>query len=320
MAGKPLENKDAYQLAVNHCDSVINKNYHELLPDYKEIFLNEIQDRNNDKEVIFEIQFGNLRDQGIREDGQIGNLNGVQILAPAFDANGQPNPYSYAFFHPSISLINRYDDVNDERYAWNIANWKIDKKGKVVILKGEEDKDKDKKATWFPGKFRRAEITEEGGKYTWEKLEVGNITKGFTGINFPYLRYSDILLMKAEALNELDKTADAIPYLDMVRNRAGLGNIDPATVTTKESFFTEIMDERMREFCFEGMRKNDLVRWGKLLDNMKLLKQEMLAQGVSAKSHLHRHADNIQEKHNLLPIPLKEVTLNQLLKQNTLWE
>jgi hypothetical protein len=314
MAGKPMEQQDAYQLAVNHCDSVINTGYHQLLPEYKQVFLNQIQDINDDREMIFEIQFGNLRPQGIREDGRVGNLNGVAIQLPKDDGKGNLNPYAYAFFYPSISLINRFDAANDDRYAWNIANWKVDKKGKVVILKDSN------KSNWYPGKFRRVDITSNAdGNYSWEKLETGAIDKNFTGINFPYLRYSDILLMKAEALNELGKTGEAVPYMDQVRNRAGLANIDPSLVASKETFFNELMDERMREFCFEGIRKNDLVRWGRLLQNMEVLRKDMMSYGIPEDNWAYRQCNNVEEKHNLLPIPLKEVTINQLLDQSELW-
>lgn len=314
MAGKPLEKQDAYQLAINHCDSVINTGYHQLLPSYKQVFLNEIEDKNDDKEVIFEIQFGNLRPQGIREDGRIGNLNGVAIQLPKADASGNLNPYAYAFHYPTVTMINKFDNVNDNRYEWNIANWKVDKKGKVIILKETN------KTNWYPGKFRRVDRVDNGdGTYGYKILETGDIDKNFTGINYPYLRYSDILLMKAEALNELAKTGDAILYLNQVRNRAGLANIDPASVASKDDFFNELMDERMREFCFEGIRKHDLIRWGRLKTNMEILRKDMEDYGIATSSWYYRQCNNIEEKHNLLPIPLKEVTINQLLDQSELW-
>ncbi len=314
MAGKPLQQHDAYLLALNHCDSVINTGYHELLPSYKQVFLNEITDKNDDKEVIFEIQFGNLRPQGIREDGRIGNLNGVAIALPNADANGNSNPYAYAFYYPTITMIDKFDAANDNRYEWSIADWKVDNKGKVIVLKESN------KTNWYPGKFRRVDKVDNGdGTFGYKILETGAIDKNFTGINYPYLRYSDILLMKAEALNELTRTGEAIPYLNAVRNRAGLADIDPALVASQEDFFAELMDERMREFCFEGIRKHDLIRWGRLLTNMEVLRQDMLSYGIASSSWYYRQCDNIEEKHNLLPIPLKEVTINQLLDQSAAW-
>ena len=90
-------------------------------------------------------------------------------------------------------------------------------------------------------------------------------------------------------------------------------------VASQEDFFAELMDERMREFCFEGIRKHDLIRWGRLLTNMEVLRQDMLSYGIEASSWYYRQCDNIEEKHNLLPIPLKEVTINQLLDQSAAW-
>jgi hypothetical protein len=76
------------------------------------------------------------------------------------------------------------------------------------------------------------------------------------------IRYADVLLLAAEAANELGGAANennAVTWINMIRNRAGLGNV---TFTTKAAFRTIIKKERRSEFAMEGERFFDLVRWG----------------------------------------------------------
>ncbi len=86
--------------------------------------------------------------------------------------------------------------------------------------------------------------------------------------NVPMLRYADVLLMHAEALNETGSTGDAIPFLNLVRERAGL---DPTTATGQADVRQAIKDERLVEFAFEGLRYHDLVRWGDAIEEIEEL-------------------------------------------------
>lgn len=104
------------------------------------------------------------------------------------------------------------------------------------------------------------------GKYraTW-KNERGS-SDSRRDINAPILRFSDILLMFAEAENELNNgpTAAAISAYERVRLRAFGGDNSKigTTPTTKETFFNAIVLERKLEFAFESIRRGDLIRWG----------------------------------------------------------
>ncbi|MEO6549239.1 MAG: RagB/SusD family nutrient uptake outer membrane protein [Ferruginibacter sp.] len=92
-----------------------------------------------------------------------------------------------------------------------------------------------------------------------------------SGINYRVLRYSDILLMYAEVLNELNKTAEAYPYIQQVRTRARLADL--ATVRpnmTQVQMRDQLAHERALEFAIEGQRINDIIRWGWLYDPAKL--------------------------------------------------
>lgn len=119
-------------------------------------------------------------------------------------------------------------------------------------------------------------------------------------LNFPVLRYSDVLLMKAEALNELDKTSEAEIYLNMIRNRAGLDNIQ--TGLNKTEFRDAVLKERRLELAFEGQRWFDLIR----IDN-----------GQYGLDFLHSIGkNNATQKHLLFPVPQIEIDKNPLLTQN----
>ncbi len=82
-------------------------------------------------------------------------------------------------------------------------------------------------------------------------------------INERILRYSDILLLYAECLNELDRTDEAYAYIQMVRDRANLPDLATKKPgMTKEEMKMQISHERAVELCFEGQRYVDLLRWG----------------------------------------------------------
>jgi hypothetical protein len=119
-------------------------------------------------------------------------------------------------------------------------------------------------------------------------------------LNFPILRFSNILLMKAEALNELGQTLQAETPLNKVRNRAGLPNITSGL--SKEAFKTAVFKERRMELAFEGQRWFDLIR---------------VNQGQYGLDFLHSIGKtNATSKHLLFPIPQIERDRNPKLTQN----
>lgn len=78
--------------------------------------------------------------------------------------------------------------------------------------------------------------------------------------NLYMIRLADVILIRAEALNELNQTAQAAPLVNQIRNRAGLAN---TTATTQAAMRDVIEKERRLEFAFEGQRWHDLVRTGR---------------------------------------------------------
>jgi hypothetical protein len=131
----------------------------------------------------------------------------------------------------------------------------------------------------------------------WDVTVPGEFQAKESNQDFPLIRYADVLLMRAEALNELDQSPEAHDYLNMVRNRAGL---DEISGLSKPEFLDAVLNERRLEFAAEGHRWFDLVRTGKLESVVPLAKN-----GVTP-----------QSRHYLFPIPQREIDLNKNLSQN----
>ncbi len=124
-------------------------------------------------------------------------------------------------------------------------------------------------------------------------LDTKNVSFNQVGNDQILLRYADVVLMYAEALNEIAYDASegsiALKQLNDVRNRAGLASLTAADVPTQESFRKAIIDERQKEFPYEGHRWFDLVRMG------------------YAKSVLATRGQNIEDYQLLFPIPQAEI-------------
>ncbi len=119
-------------------------------------------------------------------------------------------------------------------------------------------------------------------------------------MNFPVLRYADVLLMKAEALNNLNRTSEAYTPLNKVRKRAGLDNVSGLT---KDEFKEVVLHERRVELAFEGQRWFDMIR---------------VDDGQWGLNFLHSIGKtNATTKHLLFPIPQKEIDNNPNLTQNS---
>lgn len=89
---------------------------------------------------------------------------------------------------------------------------------------------------------------------------------------------------------------------------------------SKSGFQDEIMEERARELCFEGLRKFDLIRWGRFVEIMKTVGADQAANAPASLKYSVRGYDNVSEKHNLFPIPSLELSLNSAIEQNPLWK
>ena len=131
-----------------------------------------------------------------------------------------------------------------------------------------------------------------------------------SGQNLYFIRYADVLLMKAEAENELNNGPNDAAYqaINQVRSRAG---VPPLSGLNYNSFTEAIRKERALELSFEGHRKYDLLRWGIYVETIRNTTDPALA--------IPRN--NIQDHHVLMPIPQREIDVtNGSLTQNPGYE
>lgn len=244
-----------------------------LLPDYASIF--DPANKNN-AESIFEVQY---------LQGTFGlSSNFAYQFAPAVSDTKSitgitGNNQNFGGWNiPSSDLIAAYEP-NDKRKAASIADGYTDNSGNFVAQPFVK-------------------------KYLHPHAVFNN-----TNNNWPVYRYADVLLLLAEALNEQNKSAEALPHLNLVRNRAGLPNVSN---TNQAALRDIILKERRVELAFENHRWLDLVRTGKAIEVMTAYGAKMKLQY----SYLGSETYNVTADKFIFPIPFDELAINKLLIQN----
>ncbi|UZT99265.1 RagB/SusD family nutrient uptake outer membrane protein [Chryseobacterium fluminis] len=225
-SGFPLNNGSYLQKAKSHLNTVIQGEgqYVTFAANYADLF----KSANDNKYHIFEIQHisGGLS-QGSYLPSYVSPTFGVND--PLY--NPQGSLYSAAELGVSQSLINSYE-TGDLRRPLTVKTQFIAQNGQVDY------------ANYFV-KFREPGVVLTN-RYDWP-------------INFPVIRYEDVLLMYAEVLNNEGNTSAAVPYVNRIRQRAGLAPL--STSMTAGDFTTALRKERRVEFAGEGVYWHDLVRW-----------------------------------------------------------
>lgn len=236
---RPADYLQFYQIARDECAELMaNRNQHNLNPNFEQLWRNTTSFV-YDNEVLFEVGAGGGNSNS---DSRMGNYDGPNLSnASRFGAGGGgivmlPN-YFYAF------------DSADTRRDVTITSYQVPTASNI--------KSQRRLGELNTGKYRR----------DWRvPLLPGTVLN--VGYNWIVIRFSDVLLMYAEAVNELNNGPDAtaIAAYEEVRRRAFRGNaaLIGATPTNKDAFFNAIVDERFREFGHEGIRKFDLLRWNLL--------------------------------------------------------
>jgi len=249
---RPADYQSYYKTAMDYADSVISSGTHSLKMRYQDVFVNECnyQVINND-DPIFEIPFAK------ESTGNIGYVQGPSYGAYEGKTVGPWGATSGSGTGGRLNAFYRFlFRTGDMRREFVNGLWYYNY---FTTADG----------TLADSVYIRNDYTVHNNK--WSKLwtaegsALGNITTGATGINYPYMRYADVLLMYAEAANELNggPTDKAIDCLTQVHSRAFLDG-DAAylsSVTTDQATFQKaILDERKWEFAGENSRWRDLVR------------------------------------------------------------
>jgi starch-binding outer membrane protein, SusD/RagB family len=262
LLGKVYLTKKDYGPAATVLKEVIDMNVYSLAQNYKSLFTNN---NNNLPESIFEIPY---LSGGIGE----GNSFASMFTPPRFDMAIFPgNMQGSGRVMPTLNMVNAYEP-GDLRRAASIGD-------SVRLVTGNYAHDR-------------------------HALKFVDFTVGLQndgGINFTSLRYADVLLMYAEALNETEKTLEAHTYINLVRNRANLVSL---TGLTKAEFSLALERERRVEFYCEGHRWHDLVRTGRA---QAVINNYWAEKGLGF---------SLQTHEVLMPIPSREINIDPKLKQN----
>ncbi len=251
---RPADYLDYYKIARQECLDIMNhRSEHTLNTSFMETFLSINQLRTETaNEIIMAVGMGGA---GNTTDSKLGYYNGPRLSSsPTYGSsqgavNAAP-PYFYAF------------DSTDTRRDVTISLYVI---GTNNLQAGAT------LATITDGKFRR----------DWRTPALpGN--SNYLGYSWPLIRFADVELMFAETENEINgPSADAQKALLEVRTRGFGGNAARATaglnLTSKDNFFTAIVNERYLEFGSEGIRKYDLLRWNLLATKLADVKTKIAA-------------------------------------------
>ncbi|MEH6307957.1 RagB/SusD family nutrient uptake outer membrane protein [Olivibacter sp. CPCC 100613] len=265
-----------------------------LLPNYADVFL---PSNKNSRESIFEIQFmmGDQGQQSMFTYWFIPKSTNVELITGITSNTLNSGGWNV----PTSDMMNTYE-AGDSR-----------KDASVGIAEGIIGSD---------GNFQIQAVKSSEGY----QLPAGKIAKPFvkkylhthsreqnTDDNWPIYRYSDVLLLLAECLNENGKPGEALDYINQVRKRAG-ATLPVITTSSKGELADAIAHERRVELAYENHRWHDLVRTGKAIEVMNAHGEEMKQQY----NVISRNAYHVTESRLLFPIPYLEMQLNNQLTQN----
>ena len=240
---RPSNYKEYYQIARDYAKKVIDAGGHSLNKSFRDVFVDECNHIvNKGDDAIFEIPFGK------NFSGAWGYAQGPKSEV---DANNETDFSNQAWGSTSgnVRTTRFYRHMfkeGDARRDYVCGTWGYSNQGLPAI---------NFSYTMYNNKWSKL----------WNTVGLGKASTGNTGINFAYIRYADVLLMFAEADNEVNgaPTQEAIDAVNQVRRRAYNGvnyELTSAQTATKEDFLKAVLDERKFEFAGENMRWKDLVR------------------------------------------------------------
>lgn len=409
-AGYPMQGgAPMWEKAKATCETIMNSGYHDLLENYEALWDNSCNAKWDPTESLFEISFYSpiiSSSAALNSSGLIGKWNGVYNVT-----NTTPLVRVDARQKAVATFAAKWPDkINDKRFYLSMADFYYegtDSLGYIV---------KDNSRVWYEDSgiegVRRVYKTDSGKKVDFFKADVigansyslnafidglyiakwdlmkyvaksNQMSDGnYSNANWYILRYSDVLLMFAEAENELNgPTQAAYDAINAVRRRGyglykaavkqepedtpdageeegseqdpgdttepsvksetsdpensgeGEQNPDGETVVpdvtmadlpsglSQKDFRQAVRDERAYELCFEGNRKQDLIRWGIYAETIKETGNALVKWGQKEQFREYYLAEKytIKGKHELQPIPQREMDLLPLYKQNYGW-
>lgn len=253
--------QEKWQQAADMANTVMSSNQYALETDYATIWRESTE---NGPESLFEIQ----------ARGEI-PAHGVQQYSQTQGARG-PNGWGWGFNTPSEDLLNAFNTNGDSI-----------RRDATIIFAGE---------TLFNG--RQVSPAASNPRYNEKAFSAANEGQADGDKNIRVLRYAEILLIRAESLNELGQSAAALGPLNEVRERVDLPDV---TTTDQNALRNAIYTERRLELAMEHDRWFDLIRTGQA-------EEVMTALGLP-----------FQEKNQLYPIPTGQLIQTPEMTQNPGW-
>lgn len=312
-AGYPVHDTSKWEQAALVAQSLVESGKHQLQPSYKTLWENTCNGVWAPEESLLEVSFYSPT-TGMAELGVIGKANGVKAEnIPGVRGRNSGNiKVLYTF------IRDWEKKESDQRYGISIADYtynsKTDRKQQLILSAKTPEADPKSWQLFTPGKW-------DTEKYVGSGNQLINADK--SNINWYLLRYADVLLLYAEALNEWKgaPTAAAYDAVNQVRRRgfglpvstpnelsdlpAGLGSTD---------FQQAIRRERSYELAFEGHRRLDLIRWGiyaQTVDETDTKLKRWFAEADYPAAPFTKEG-----KHELFPIPQRDLDLMTEFKQN----
>ncbi|MFS4467915.1 RagB/SusD family nutrient uptake outer membrane protein [Maribacter sp. 2210JD10-5] len=389
-SGNAVSVDQRFAMAERELSAVIDAGIFALEPNYGDIFSNEGND-----EVIFAVGYdgpnngvggdfgdflglGDNKDGGafgayranidfafeyLRKDGLV-DPDGTGATLSADNLLPAPNPEFFAIenqnFRPEVRLLGPDNFVSDVRYTRNIVRF-----SPLTLARMARGEDSATELDMYNALNIDWTIWSP---YKYIKPIPNPNNAGDGTIDYPFLRYADVILMKAEALNALGRTAEARTLVNQIIERSIKPRIlksipefvnpnatpmetieynsptetqpgTPQSILTaavennleatdlddyllpeglsQEEMLDAIVLERGKELCYEGKRKDDLIRTGKLDDAIEGLHLNSVSQGTG--NQLPVKAAFSLDRHTHWPIPQEEIILNPNLQQNCLY-
>ena len=265
--------------------------HYELMADYGANF-QEGSAYENNAESLFEVQFMDYGTGGSDEEWTPVNISSNATQGHALESNFGPGTFGgWGDVAMSNWLYNLYkaetctDGRLDPRLYWTAATYEPEYSS-YTDVKTHAYPNGDPRKNEIYGQKITNDIAilatlrtnnDNGGipVAKWTNARTGLYSTVVTGlhcgINIRLMRYSDVLLRYAECVNETEGPANAIPYINKVRNRVALADLNAADFTTADKLFEQIANvERPKEFGCENGRGVDLIRWGFFYDTKRL--------------------------------------------------
>lgn len=334
-AGYPVHDTSKWEDAAKTAKVLVESGKHHLLADYEQLWKNTCNGIWDDEESLIEVSFYAPTVTGVSANdpcGRIGKWNGVQ-------ASGIRSVRNAGNWRVIPTFLRDWKDrQSDRRWALSFADYKygtstttgengvkivINNTGNIedAIQEGATD---GLKKSYIDNVCPRKWDTEE---YVSSANYL--IDANLSNINWYILRYADVLLLYAEALNEWKQgpTDEAYKAINMVRRR-GFGlpvetentASDLSAGMSYQDFQAAVRNERAYELAFEGHRRQDLVRWGIYYESIRQTAQD-LVNWYSGGDGFYVCVDYTKKnKNELLPIPQQEMDICSQFNQNQGWK